>query len=51
MVQDITVCSHSIQAKVDIIIENNFEPEFRYKDSNSLQCGRLDVLNEGIRCI
>lgn len=39
---------HSPQAKVDIIIENNFEPEFRYKDSNSTS-NLLDVLNEGIR--
>lgn len=39
---------HAPQAKVALTIENNFKPEFRYKDANSTS-NLIDILNEGVK--
>lgn len=39
---------HTPQAKVDLVVKNNFKPEFRKKDSNS-SSNFMDILNEGVR--
>lgn len=39
---------HTPQAKVNIAIQNNFKPEFFYKDGNS-SSNLMDILNEGVK--